>query len=109
MYTCTESNKILFELPFLFKFKYRKITTKLLNRFMIPAILLAVVMVAGVFAFMPVEKASTVHSTLASSTTQTNNEALVDSELDGQDRVINFYYNMSHFEGTDGSCGAGYY
>ena len=31
----------------------------MLNKFLIPAILVAVVMVAGVFAFMPVEKAST--------------------------------------------------
>ena len=36
---------------------------------MIPAILVATVMVAGIFAFMPVEQASTVHDTIIASTT----------------------------------------
>ena len=34
-----------------------------MNKLMIPAILAATVMVAGIFAFMPVEQASTVHTT----------------------------------------------
>ena len=34
-----------------------------MNKLTIPAILAATVMVAGIFAFMPVEQASTVHST----------------------------------------------
>ena len=37
---------------------------KLMNKFAIPAILVATVMVAGIFAFMPVEQASTVHTTI---------------------------------------------
>jgi len=36
-----------------------------MNKLTIPAILVATVMVAGVFAFMPVEQASTVHTTAA--------------------------------------------
>jgi len=35
-----------------------------MNKFLIPAILVATVMVAGIFAFMPIEKASTVHGTI---------------------------------------------
>ena len=35
-----------------------------MNKLTIPAILVATVMVAGIFAFMPIEKASTVHDTV---------------------------------------------
>jgi len=35
-----------------------------MNKLTIPTILVATVMVAGIFAFMPVEQASTVHTTL---------------------------------------------
>jgi len=35
-----------------------------MNKLMIPAILVATVMVAGIFAFMPVQQASTVHDTI---------------------------------------------
>jgi len=37
---------------------------ELMNKFAIPAILVATVMVAGMFAFMPVQQASTVHDTI---------------------------------------------
>ena len=43
-----------------------------MNKFTIPAILVVTVLVAGVFAFMPVEKASTVHTTLGSATQSTD-------------------------------------
>ena len=47
-----------------------------MNKFAIPTILVATVMVAGIFAFMPVEQASTVHTsgttTLAQATDITN-------------------------------------
>jgi len=39
-----------------------------MNKLTIPAILVATVMVAGIFAFMPVEQASTVHTTSALAT-----------------------------------------
>ncbi len=42
-----------------------------MNKFTIPAILVVTVLVAGVFAFMPVEKASTVHTTLGTTTQST--------------------------------------
>jgi len=35
-----------------------------MNKLIIPAILVATVMVAGIFAFMPVEQATTVHTTI---------------------------------------------
>jgi len=39
-----------------------------MNKFAIPTILVATVMVAGMFAFMPVEQASTVHGTISGGT-----------------------------------------
>jgi len=42
-----------------------------MNKLTIPAILAATVLVAGIFAFMPVEQASTVHTTLATSADNT--------------------------------------
>ena len=44
----------------------------IVNKFTIPAILVVTVFVAGIFAFMPVEKASTVHTTLGTTTQSTN-------------------------------------
>ena len=35
-----------------------------MNKLVIPAILVSITLVAGIFAFMPVEKASTVHTTI---------------------------------------------
>lgn len=63
---------------------------------MIPAILVAVVLVAGVFAFVPVEKASTVHGTLATSTSLDTQTTLISTQADNQQRAISFSFNMSH-------------
>jgi len=41
-----------------------------MNRYTMPTILIATVMVAGMFAFMPVEEASTVHDTIQGSQSQ---------------------------------------
>jgi len=41
-----------------------------MNKFAIPAILVAVVMVAGLFAAMPIEQASTVHTTILAGTAE---------------------------------------
>ena len=67
----------------------------MLNKFLIPAALLATVVIAGIFAFMPVEKASTVHGTLATSASQTTTDTNVDAELDALDRTIFLSMNMS--------------
>ena len=39
-----------------------------MNKIVIPVILAVTISIAGIFAFMPIDKASTVHTTLASST-----------------------------------------
>jgi len=71
----------------------------MLNKFLIPAALVATVIIAGIFAFMPVEKASTVHGTLSTATGLTdardNININVDNEMDGQDRAIFVSLNMS--------------
>jgi len=41
-----------------------------MNKLTIPTILVATVMVAGIFAFMPVQQASTVHDTIQANTAQ---------------------------------------
>ena len=41
-----------------------------MNKITIPALLLGVVMIAGAFAFMPVQEASTVHTTSGNSAIQ---------------------------------------
>ena len=68
----------------------------LLNKILIPAALLATVVIAGIFAFMPVEKASTVHGNLATSTSITTLSDSVVSEADNQNRALDFYFNMTH-------------
>ena len=49
-----------------------------MNKLTIPAILAATVMVAGIFAFMPVQQASTVHTTLGTAA----NLAILDTNVD---------------------------
>src|SRR3989344_6050771 len=65
----------------------------MLNKIIIPAALVATIVIAGIFAFMPVEKASTVHGTLATSTSQATTDTNVDAELDALDRGIYFEVN----------------
>ena len=54
----------------------------LLNKIVIPAILGITVLVAGIFAFMPVEKAGTVHTTIIASISDANVVGIVDSAVD---------------------------
>jgi len=58
-----------------------------MNKFAIPTILLDTVMVAGMFAFMPVERASTVHTSGAITTA---GGGILDSAEDLTDREIEF-------------------
>ena len=69
----------------------------MLNKFLIPAALIATVVIAGIFAFMPIEKASTVHGTLATSASQTTTDTNVDAELDALDRAMTFNINTTAF------------
>ena len=55
-----------------------------MNKFTIPAILVVTVLVAGIFAFMPVEKATTVHTTIT---------ADLGSNIDKQDRLLSYYFS----------------
>ena len=68
----------------------------MLNKIIIPAALVATVVIAGIFAFMPVEKASTVHGSLATSASITTLSNTVTSEADDQNRAIDFYFNLTH-------------
>ena len=61
--------------------KYQKI--------LLPSALISVIIIAGVFAFYPVEKASTVHGTLASSSGLT-------SAVNAKDMVVPFQINFSY-------------
>jgi len=53
-----------------------------MNKLVIPTILLATVMVAGMFAFMPVEQASTVHDTVRSNTLEIIDVATTPANFD---------------------------
>ena len=52
-----------------------------MNKLTIPTILVATVLVAGIFAFMPVQQASTVHTTLGSAADLATVDANVDAIL----------------------------
>jgi len=60
-----------------------------MNKLTIPAILVATVMVAGIFAFMPIEKASTVHTTIQNTIgTTTGNNIAVSALTAGTDQTL---------------------
>jgi len=58
--------------------KYRLCNDKLMNKIALPALLAATIMVAGAFAFMPVEQASTVHT---SSSITIANDAITEAKI----------------------------
>lgn len=66
----------------------------MLNKFLIPTALVATVVIAGIFAFMPVEKASTVHGNLATST-----------QLGQIDRGIFFTVNQTYISAAQTASG----
>ena len=70
----------------------------MLNKFLIPAALVATVIIAGIFAFMPVEKASTVHGTLATSTSITDANTNTNKSATGADRFLFFEKNYTVFD-----------
>lgn len=70
----------------------------MLNKILIPAALVATVIIAGIFAFMPVEKAGTVHSTLAT----TSSISTLSDTVTSNNRAITFYFNMTHGSGRPG-------
>ncbi|MBI2006352.1 MAG: hypothetical protein HYS75_03660 [Nitrosopumilales archaeon] len=56
---------------------------------LIPVVLSAIVVIAGIFAFMPIEKVTTVHGTLPTSTTLT-------TETQGIDQFAQFRVNFTN-------------
>jgi len=79
----------------------------------IPAILAATVLIAGIFAFMPVEKASTVHDTILASGMQfrtdsdtctsigTANDCLITISSDKDYLVVDIVIDMSNWDLVD--------
>lgn len=56
-----------------------------MNKFLIPAILAAIVVVAGIFALAPVEKATTVHTTITGQIATISAQDDLDLDLAGAD------------------------
>ena len=50
----------------------------MLNKFLIPSVLASIIVIAGIFAFMPVEKVTTVHSTIVQTSDITSNVRDID-------------------------------
>lgn len=63
-----------------------------MNKLTIPTILVAVIMVAGIFAFSPVQTASTVHDTISDD---------YDTLLDVICNEVNF---LGNYDAENGSC-----
>lgn len=63
-----------------------------INKILFPSFLIAILSIAGIFVLVPVENATTVHSTLPTATN-------VEEKLDAQNRIVNFYLNMTHTVG----------
>ena len=61
----------------------------MLNKFVIPAVLAGVVVIAGIFAFMPIEKVTTVHSTIVQTSDITSN-------VRGIDRYVHWEINFTN-------------
>lgn len=67
-----------------------------MNKIVIPVILSVTILIAGIFAFQPIEEASTVHTTLQSSSAATTQTTTITDdiadEVRDQDRYI--YWNI---------------
>ena len=61
----------------------------MLNNFIIPAVLASIVVIAGIFAFMPIEKVTTVHSTIVQTSDITSN-------VRGIDRYVHWEINFTN-------------
>jgi len=57
-----------------------------MNKLVMPALLVSITLVTGIFAFMPVEKVSTVHTTIA-------------TNINDQNRAMTFAVNMTDTNG----------
>ena len=61
----------------------------MLNKFVIPVVLASVVVIAGIFAYLPIDKATTVHLTLPSNSS-------FGSTFDTQDRFVFWQINFTN-------------
>ena len=77
----------------------------MLNKFTIPAILVVTILVAGIFAFIPVEKVSTVHTTLQTTASSTAQTTTLQANIDKQDRLL-FYHLMTGTKNLNASSNA---
>ena len=59
-----------------------------MNKIAIPALLLGVVMIAGAFAILPVQEASTVHTTIQANTMKFSAIVLTSTDIDTNDVII---------------------
>ena len=55
-----------------------------MNKIVIPAILAAIVMIAGIFTFMPIEQATTVHTTIQATSAQTDTVVITSAAIPNQ-------------------------
>jgi len=91
-----------------------------MKKYAIPIILTAVVLVAGIFAFMPVQQASTVHTTVASASSglttvtysldglpDTSTLVLIDATYPGQITSAHITATLPSDSTGDGVCDAG--
>ena len=76
-----------------------------MNKFTIPAILVITVLVAGIFAFVPIDEASTVHTTLQSSSSATTQTTTLQANIDKQDRLL-FFHLMTGTKDLNASSNA---
>ncbi|MBI2006353.1 MAG: hypothetical protein HYS75_03665 [Nitrosopumilales archaeon] len=60
-----------------------------MNKFVIPAVLASIIVIAGIFAFMPIEKVTTVHSTIVQTSDITSN-------VRGIDRYVHWEINFTN-------------
>ena len=76
-----------------------------MNKILIPTILVATVIVAAIFAFMPVEKAVSVHTTLQSSSSADTQTTTLQGSIDKQDRILSFHF-MTGTKNLNSTTGA---
>ena len=74
-----------------------------MNKIVIPAILAATVLVAGMFAMMPVQKASTVHTSITAAVSDLDGDG-VPNAVDNCPAVDNTPQTDADFDGIGAAC-----
>ena len=76
-----------------------------MKKIVIPVILTVTILIAGIFAFMPIDEAATVHTTLQSSTAATDQTTTLQANIDKQDRLL-FFHLMTGIKNLNASSNA---